>query len=213
MPLVKTISGNEYTIGLWALTEQNAGLTGGLRLSAEEMVIYQSCRHEKRQREFLATRQLLHHLTDGNYQLCYHAGGKPYLKNHPGHVSISHSKSMVAVILADHPAGIDVEEINRNTEKIDARFLSEGELEWTSKSNDYKLTRLLCWCVKEAVYKMSQENLAEFSRQIEIMPFDVLKDNSAEAIIRTQGGRRGVFPAFGRISDNVLAWCIDNGGK
>jgi 4'-phosphopantetheinyl transferase len=213
MPLLKTISENELSMGLWALTEPTAILESGLLLSEEENELYQSFRHEKRQREFLAIRQLLHFLTGGDYQLRYHKNGKPFLNNVPGYVSISHSKNMVAVILSDHPAGIDVEEICRNTERIDTRFLTERELEWTSRSTDYRLSRLLCWCAKEAVYKMSDENLADFSRQIEILPFDVFKDTSTEAIIRTERGIRSVFPAFGRFADNALAWCIDKDGR
>lgn len=95
----------------------------------------------------------MQHLLNENIELIYDDLGKPHLKNHDGHISISNTKELVAVIY--HPTnavGIDIEIPSERILKIAPKFVNENEQKWM---NDSEITSyyncLTIWCVKESV--------------------------------------------------------------
>lgn len=69
------------------------------------------------------------------------ASGKPQVEN--GFVSISHSGDRVALVLAEHPIGIDIEQMRPRKSGFWARALREDE-----QKDEYA-----AWCKKEAYVK------------------------------------------------------------
>ena len=158
-------------LSVWQITEPSGELLSFF--STEEIADpdFQKFTYEKRKAEWLATRALLKQMIGSAFQISYTESGKPLL-NHPlyPHISISHSRDFVAVLIHRHLAvGIDIESINRNYAPITKRYLSEGELE---QVNQNPMLQCIYWCAKEAVFKLVEENGVDFRKQIEIIAFD-----------------------------------------
>lgn len=123
---------------------------------------------ELRIKQKLAAGILLQHLLNENIELIYDDLGKPHLKNHDGHISISNTKELVAVIY--HPTnavGIDIEIPSERILKIAPKFVNENEQKWM---NDSEITSyyncLTIWCVKESVFKLIGGGGIDFKEHI-----------------------------------------------
>ena len=94
-------------------------------------------------------------------EFAYGLSGKPFLKDHPDiHFNLSHCPRAVACIVADHPAGIDVESIQFDGE-VARKVLSDAELHQvlTSPAPEVEFTKL--WTKKEALLKKRGTGLAD----------------------------------------------------
>ena len=88
--------------------------------------------------------------------------GKPYIDDI--YFSISHSGSMVSVIISDIECGIDIEKIDNSIkhELLAPKVLSEDEYQEYLKYNN-KLEYFVCaWTRKEANLKCSNEGILNF---------------------------------------------------
>lgn len=123
---------------------------------------------ELRIKQKLAAGILLQHLRNENIELTYDELGKPHLKNHDGHISISNTKEFVAVIY--HPTytvGIDIEIPSERILKIAPKFVNKQEQKWIDKSE--VITHFNCftiWCVKESVFKLIGGGGIDFKEHI-----------------------------------------------
>ena len=115
-------------------------------MSETEKAEYTRLKIEKRKTEYLATRLLLKELTGTKQTIIYNKWGKPELYNNKLNLSISHSASVAAIIISESKVGIDVEDIERNVEKVETRFLSDKELNeikkftiYLSQMNNFKI--------------------------------------------------------------------------
>ncbi|NJN77515.1 MAG: 4'-phosphopantetheinyl transferase superfamily protein, partial [Saprospiraceae bacterium] len=108
--------------------------------------------NDRRKTEWLAARYLLQELLGKNV-FCYSDEfGKPILKNSDKHLSISHSRGLVTVIVSDFSIGIDIQVIVSKIQRIAYKFMREEE----NESLDVKkhLEHLhIYWGAKEALYK------------------------------------------------------------
>lgn len=93
--------------------------------------------------------------------------GKPFFLDYHIHFSISHSKSVCAVAISDHPVGVDVEVIkdSYNPHLIE-RSLNENE----KAVFDRDFTRL--WCRKEAVAKMTGDGITGYPSYIDTTKYE-----------------------------------------
>lgn len=86
--------------------------------------------------------------------------GKPYFPDSPWQFSISHTKSWVFCALAEHPVGIDAEELDRDINlRLAEKILSPGEKEQFDAAEDKRIALLKFWVLKEAAAKLSGEGL------------------------------------------------------
>ena len=120
-----------------------------------------------RQRERHAEQLLLTAMMGdkASYTIDHEPSGKPFLTSHlslqttpPPHLSISHTRGFVAMLLSDDcQVGIDIEYRSDRVERIAQRFIHPDE---RAETVDEKL---LLWSAKEAVYKLfSEDRLAFF---------------------------------------------------
>ena len=94
--------------------------------------------------------------------------GKPYFPDLPWHFSISHTKNHAFCVLADHPVGIDAEEIGRQINPtLATRYLSASE---QTRLQDDALLRL--WVLKEAAAKLSGKGIGNWLKNTDFDPFD-----------------------------------------
>jgi len=168
MPLLINRYENSFRLALWKLTESVDFFEGKARLSSADLKSYKNISNETRKKEWLAVRILLYEVLGFWPNITYMETGKPILNNHARHLSISHSKEMVGILLCTSPyAGIDIEKTSRNIDKVLNRFLSTQELEnIETGTNPYR--KIIHWCAKEAIFKSINEPNIDFSSHIKI---------------------------------------------
>lgn len=168
MPLLINRYENSFRLALWKLTETVDFFEDKAHLSAADVKLYDKISNETRKKEWLAVRILLNEVLGFWPNISYMETGKPILNNHTRHLSISHSKEMVGILLSTSPyAGIDIEKTSRNIDKVLNRFLSGKELKKIETgSNPYR--KIIHWCAKEAIFKSVNESNIDFLNQIKI---------------------------------------------
>lgn len=118
-----------------------------------------------RQRERSAVDGLLRKLL-GDASLQHDEAGKPLLEGY--HISISHTVrrqgGYVAIMLSkSHEVGIDIEYVSDRIMRIAERFLRKDEKPVTVADH------LVCWCAKEAVYKLfSSDDLTYQQMRVDV---------------------------------------------
>jgi 4'-phosphopantetheinyl transferase len=159
---------------LWELSEDEPTLLHLCQPDTEMLVTLAGIAHETKRREFLASRALLRQLLAEQNQ--YFTGiykdenGKPHLRGTPYQFSLSHSAEFVAVAISKKQAiGIDIEPIKPKILRIAPRFLSVLECVQASTSQE-KAT--LYWCVKEAMYKLFNQNKCSLREHLRVSAFD-----------------------------------------
>ena len=119
-------------------------------------------------RELLA--KLYHEATGENCpEICIAPLGKPYFADSNWHFSISHTKNHAFCVVADHPVGIDAEEIGRTLNPgLATRYLSGSEQ--TRLCTEDALLRL--WVLKEAYAKLSGKGIGNWLKTTDFDPCD-----------------------------------------
>lgn len=180
MPLLLNKYENTFRLALWSLTEELEFFENKSHLSPADKIAYEKITSATRKKEWLAVRVLLYEVLGFWPQITYTETGKPLLQNHSRHLSVSHSKEMVGILLCTNPyAGIDIERTDRSIDKISARFMSNEEIEQL-KNKPENFSRILYWCAKEAIFKAVSESNILFSKQIfiqEVNPDGTIKSS------------------------------------
>lgn len=169
---------------------------------------------ERRQRERMAVRVLLHTLLP-DYEGCinYEISGRPILSN-GYHISISHSNQWAAVALHPHQAvGIDIEELRPKIVRIAERFLSASETNYLSsiiRSDRDRLMRYtVYWAAKEALYKWYAQGELSFRDHLQIRNY-----NSGTGVIEATLQKGDLSLVFAmhceRIDDAVMCVWTEN---
>jgi 4'-phosphopantetheinyl transferase len=123
----------------------------------------------KRDIETRGKNHLVKLLLDQNAEIYYDAKGKPHLKGHPAHISISHSHDKLAIIINEMEAtGIDIELIRDKVLRIKHKFLSYTELQ---DANDHVEKLLIYWAAKETLYKIYGLKEVDFIEHLFVKPF------------------------------------------
>ncbi len=214
MPLLlnEIISGT-ICLGIWKIEESSDCLRSMLSLNDKEEIYIQSVRNEQRKKHWLGYRVLLREIMkDQDPEIVYDSHGKPYLKNDPRFLSVSHSGDLAAVIISQKsPAGIDIEQIRDRIERVTEKFLSEKEI--SSVGIENRLEKLyVCWGAKEAMYKVCGKPDVNFIHDMEIAPFNYLciGRGSAKAEMKTPGGKLHFGITYRKINNYMLTYAIQD---
>jgi phosphopantetheinyl transferase len=190
MPLfrIKKISETEI-LGIWQITEKIEDLLDDIVLSTEDKIYFEQFKSENRQLQWLSSRILLNRLLNiflfDNKQFTnnifsyssevkYEHSGKPFLKNLPYYISISHSGIYSVIIMnKQHAVGIDIEKFRSNIDKLIDKFLSSQEQSLIKNSQRNKILEKyhICWGIKEALYKCLNIKGIIFKDDIQIEDF------------------------------------------
>ena len=126
--------------------------------------------HPVRQAEWIVGRILIKHLCE-SFDLDYkgvgiHDTGKPFLKGHGVHISISHSFPMACAMLhLKQPCGIDLERPREKMLFVQNKFLNDSE---SGYRDDLEKIAIL-WCAKEVIYKIHGRKYLSLKDEIEII--------------------------------------------
>ena len=171
MPLIAQIELPEnIKIAFWQLDELPDELLHDLPLTKADLAEWSLLKHNKRKREWIASRAALRSGLNSAEEVLYLANGKPYMEKQA--LSFSHCLPLAGALVHSTLAGFDIQSPDPKIEIIKTKFANTAELdaaEMTSSKLDY-LTIL--WSAKEAIFKVYGENLA-FADEMDIHPFEV----------------------------------------
>ncbi|MCS7037029.1 MAG: 4'-phosphopantetheinyl transferase superfamily protein [Saprospiraceae bacterium] len=162
--------------GVWHIVEEEEFFRQHLHLTTAEeadLARYKGLRR----REWLAVRYLLHLLTGNGdrWTLDKDAFAKPFFSDKNGlYCSLSHSKGLVGALLADTPAGCDLQVLTDKMPQLASRFLHEEETDFVRTfATDIQLElQHIFWTAKESLYKAYGLKALDFRQHLRIEPFD-----------------------------------------
>ncbi len=181
---------NRTSYAVWKIEETAEELYKQLQLKEHEIDYLEKLNNGKRSLHWLSTRVLLRKmLNTREYIDCrIDEHGKPYLVNFPHHISLSHSYDYAAVIISeDKPVGIDIELIKNKIERVAKKFLNDAELSYIDLSNPIEHL-YVCWCAKEAVYKLHGKNNISFLADIRLEAFNYHNIGQFRVSLNTKTG-------------------------
>lgn len=126
----------------------------------------------KRACEILTVRILIRQIFGDPAQLAYHSSGAPYVPHFNGHISISHTRSCIALgIHPSQPIGIDVETLTERICRIQKKFINTAEAEQLSPQ--YPVTgATFLWSAKESLFKVMQTSGVDFRTHLHVTPIN-----------------------------------------
>lgn len=213
MPLwqKKDLANNAY-LGIWKIEEDESFFRQHLRLHPVEEKELAPVKGRRRL-EWLASRFLVHkmlldHGHEDRVPVLKDQFGKPHIWGTPFHLSFSHSHDFVAVILANAPAGIDIQKFVQRIGAIAHKFMREEEL--ASLQEATRLEHLhIYWGAKEALYKAYGRRELDFRQHILVEPFYFQPSGITLASVRKNEFNAGYFLAFEKIEHHFLVYCIE----
>ncbi|MBL7862133.1 MAG: 4'-phosphopantetheinyl transferase superfamily protein [Cyclobacteriaceae bacterium] len=186
---------------LWFISEGEAELGSLTGENADPSIVSATKRLE-----WLAGRLLLRTLVEqcgmDFYGLEKDEYGKPYLKNLPHQISLSHSYPYVAAQINPTLAvGIDLEQPKSKLLNIASRVLAPTEL--TDAGTDV-LKHCVYWCAKEALYKSYGKRGLHFAIHLRIEPFTLMRSGELSGKIQVNGFTRELTLTYSIQPDYVL---------
>lgn len=201
----------DTAIGLWKIEESATELEAQLQLKAHEISVLKSLGKEKRNLHWLATRVLLRKMLNTSHYIDCQTdeNGKPYLVNHPHHISLSHSYGYAAVMVSKtRKVGIDIEIIKSKIERVQHKFLADEELEFIEPEN--RIEKLyVCWCAKEALYKLNGKKETSFKDHIRLNNFVYADDGALKAKIEKQHHVKNYVVNFKKFGDYMVGYVCE----
>lgn len=208
MPFYKKISLPKNTsIYIWRINEEISELKENLILNEVSSNRLKNMKSPSHSKGFLAVRQLLNGINYSDSDLYYDSFGKPFLKDGK-HISISHSHEFACVIISNHPVGIDIELKSEKVLKNTALLFDEDFiLNFKGSQEETSTLTTFCWGIKEAIFKLIQENDVSFKDNISIQPFQ-LNDSSCLANVTITNEITSYKVELEEIENYILAYVI-----
>lgn len=162
------------TLAIWQIAESEEELTAPMP-HGEELLAEARGRFKAagRRLEWLAVRRLMHELGIAS-PIAYLPSGKPYLKDDPRHISISHTRGYAAVAISGtNPIGLDIEQRTDKVLRVQHKFLSPEERLFIPSGEGNVEALLIIWTAKEAIFKLVDREGIDFADHFHLAPFTV----------------------------------------
>ena len=190
MGILKKIEENNCIIAIWDMQESLEELMQqSIDISTPDFY------NEKREKEYLVSRLLLKEIAPKT-KITYNKYGAPGLENGK-HISISHSKNLVAIIFSKQKVGLDIEKISEKPLRLASKFISEDEHQ---NLTEEKAT--LIWCVKEAIFKWHQKGNVDFKKDIKIKEFEIMEKGDISCTFKGEK----IIVNYRKIDNQYLAY-------
>ena len=137
------------------------------RVSSEDIAFVENFSNQGRRCEALAWRAIVRREVGDAVHIDYDEYGAPRIDLPDTHISISHSKGVVAVLLSDRACAVDIEQTERNFKRVAERYLSANERIIAEENSLYAEM----WCAKEALYKYYKKGALDLVNDIVISNF------------------------------------------
>jgi 4'-phosphopantetheinyl transferase len=194
-----------------------------LDLPEEELVRAAMITHQPSRDRYLAGRHLLRRvlarwldMSPRDIPIALSGTGKPFLPQHPYHISISHTAEVVAALFSLQPAGIDLEQERAlDAQALAHRFFSPGEVEFLEQREYLPGDFFRLWCAREAAIKADGRGLGQLLAATKVMP--VGDPDSDSLLVEIEGVKWSVHPWIMRDAmhgavafpemPRVIHWC------
>ena len=125
MPLQKISKGTNYKVGIWEINQDEFNLNDCKIIHPNYHKDFMDFKNESRKWQIYGVKLLFNELIDN--EILISKNGIPYIEKSNKEISITHTKNTIAIIIADFPCGIDIEQNNRNTLKIKHKFTNKED--------------------------------------------------------------------------------------
>jgi 4'-phosphopantetheinyl transferase len=195
------ISPNIY---IWSITESESVLKKQVNLSDKEYELIFSFSRQQRRKEMLATRSLLGTIIPNDH--IHYKNRAPFLVNSSKEISISNSKSIVAIQLNESGlnTGIDIQYFSDTVLRVKYKFLHKNEYSLIEHEQESKILNII-WSAKETLYKAFSEDKLEFKKHLVIK---AIKNNLVTGIIDREGVEVTFVLGLYLNKEFVLTWFI-----
>lgn len=205
MPVEKIVSDTNRSWGLWLIQEGEDALQQQL---GNQFQVPDSFTNLNKRLEWLAGRLLIQELLvtmnvtfEGIVKDQY---GKPFLRNYPHHISLSHSYPYVAAIVdAEKVVGIDLEQPKEKLLRIAPRVLAAGEL---TDAGENLTKHCVYWCAKEALIKIYGKKDLTLAENLLISPFELKKEGNITGQIIVKDSTTDIPLKYKVFDDFVVAF-------
>lgn len=136
--------------------------------AAEDCAFVAQFSSATRRAEVLAWRAVVRRELGEGVNIFYDEYGAPQVDTPDCYISVSHSREFVAVVIADKPCAVDIEDAGRDFRKVASRYLSVQELQLAESENLFAEM----WCAKEALYKYYRKGNLNFAEDISVVKFN-----------------------------------------
>lgn len=193
--------------GVWRMDETPDALRAQLPLAlCKEADRRFSAPH--RRQEWLSVRLLLQTLLGAPAEITYLSSGKPVLTDGSLHISISHTRGYVAVILGEKPVSIDIEQYGQRVHRVASKFMRPDEVP-TPYQGDNTWSLLLHWSAKEVMFKCLDMSEVDFKKHLRILPFAPQSEGELHSCEYRTPQRRSFLIHYLLHPDFVLTWQAD----
>lgn len=193
--------------GIWQMNEPYEVLCDVLQDTTLVAQAEKRFASQHRRQEWLSVRLLMYRLLGEHKEIAYQSSGKPYLADGSYHISISHTKGYVAVILGNSPVGIDIEQYGERVCRISPKFMRDDELPVSyCGSNVWSL--LLHWSAKEVMFKCMDTAEVDFKKHLCIFPFSPQEAGTFRAQEFKTARRYTFLVNYLLHSDFVMTWSV-----
>ncbi len=211
MPLFHSITLDEDTrLAIWQIAEPQDFFISQLKLNDADYAVIRTITSDARLTEFLASRYCVRLLAgiEEELTLVKDEHGKPSIKGHPLHISISHCAGYAAAMISrNHTVGLDIEPIHTRVMRIINKFLGEKELNYLVPARETDQA-VLMWSAKEALYKYYGQKGLSFSRDIMLGPQPVEEKGMFEAQVTTKDVTINHAVHFERLGGIMLTYVV-----
>jgi len=209
MPFAKKIDLEFGQIGIWDINETVNALSSAYLFTEKEVHEFEILRSERRQIEYLSTRLLLQRILNQKALIHYTDKGKPYLRNQNTKLSISHCKDTVTLIVSNRDVGIDVEQVQRNIDRVAKRFLHPDEISHIQSLKDQQTAKIIYWGAKEAIFKCADLHGVQFNEQIYIYPFQINTEGHFSGRLSSPSGTQEFTLGYLLYQNNAIVYCVE----
>lgn len=192
------------TIYIWKAEEDVEQIAKALQLAKDSLYLSLG---PKRKKEWAFTRLLLRYI-DNTQNIAYRDSGKPDLNNNKKKISISHTGDYVAILVNEYgkEIGIDIEK--RHKTKILnllTKFLTEQE-QRLKITEDKEVNGLLTWTSKEALFKIIDPTVVDYTRDMEIQSITIHKEVEGDGCIKFVPTQTSYQLKYKIFEDFVMSW-------
>lgn len=138
----------------------------------EDLSLVETYGSASRRAEALAWRGIVRRELGCNVTISYDEFGAPEVDLPNQYISVSHSRDFVAVMFADLPCAVDVEDSRRDFRRVASKYLTAEE---QALAEQYNLFGAM-WCAKEAMYKYHRRGGIDFLRDTIIKEYRLEDD-------------------------------------
>lgn len=206
MPVIDNLNLSPKTrVIIWEINESLQNLESKVDLSQDSLKLLNQKKLEIHKKQFLAIRNIFKLLSIQDNEVKYDKVGKPIFSQNKI-LSISHSGNYAAVIISNHPVGIDIEKISDKAMKIKDKYL-QIELNYPQELNNQM--SLVYWNIKESICKAVGIKGIDFKKNILALPLDINASECKSWYVNNDDIYS--FETYFKISKNyTLAFVIKN---